>query len=191
MDRRTSIKGLFILTITLVSSASIWKWLTLNTEPDIDYLSKKKILIAELAELIIPKTDTPGAKDAHVEDFIIGMITYCTDKKTGNNFITGLEKLEKHSIRNYDNPFMECSQHQKLEMLNYFESHSVYNYTILNKIDNKIFGKPFIIKLKELTVQGYCTSQEGATKGLAYDFIPGQFEPCIPLNHHQKSWATK
>ncbi|MGY0037942.1 gluconate 2-dehydrogenase subunit 3 family protein [Pedobacter sp. NJ-S-72] len=55
----------------------------------------------------------------------------------------------------------------------------------------KFLGIPFFIILKQLTVEGYCTSQTGATKGLAYDYIPRTFASCIPLTKNQRSWATK
>jgi hypothetical protein len=61
---------------------------------------------------------------------------------------------------------------------------------MLNKINKKLFGESFFFKLKELTIEGYCLSQPGATIGLAYDYIPGKYEGCTPLKPNQKSWAT-
>jgi hypothetical protein len=49
---------------------------------------------------------------------------------------------------------------------------------------------PFFALLKELTVLGYCTSELGATQGLAYLAVPGEYRGCVGLRPGQKSWAT-
>ncbi|HAK76772.1 MAG TPA: twin-arginine translocation pathway signal, partial [Runella sp.] len=45
------------------------------------------------------------------------------------------------------------------------------------------------LRMKELTVTGYFTSEIGATKALEYLPIPGRFEGCVPLKPGQKAWA--
>lgn len=191
MNRRTSIRGIAAFVALGGASFTIFKWKSLNAAADVSYIHKKKHIIAELADTIIPRTDTPGAKDASVEDFIIGMIEFCSDNKTQNNFMHGLADLEKYTSDHYKTDFIACTADQKTEILTHFEAKSRYAINILNKINNKVLGKPFFVKLKELTVEGYCTSQAGATRGLAYDYIPQTYQACIPLTTNQKSWATK
>lgn len=191
MDRRTSLKSLVVLMSIGVSSLSFYKWLSINSSPDLRFLLQKRLLIAELAEAIIPRTDTPGAKDARVENFIITIIVSCSDVKTQNNFIKGLRNVENFAQKRFNMDFIKCKRDQKIEILNHFEQESRYAYNILNKINNKFLGKTFFSRLKELTVEGYCTSMIGATQGLAYDYIPGTFNGCAPLTKKQRSWATK
>lgn len=191
ISRRNAFRVMFVLISAMVSYLFIDKWIKIFSLPNISLLHKKKALIAEIAELTIPKTDTPGAKDAKVEDFIIGVIEFCSDIKTQNNFVNGLNRLEAHAIDNYHRPFLSCSHEEKIQILTYFENGSRYRYNILGKISSKFLGRPFIIKFKELAVEGYCTSQLGATKGLAYDYIPVRYEPCVRLQKNQRSWATK
>ncbi|WP_316820137.1 gluconate 2-dehydrogenase subunit 3 family protein [Pedobacter gandavensis] len=148
-------------------------------------------LIAELAEVIIPRTNTPGAKDAMVEVFIVDMIKSCSDLKTQNNFINGLTELKKYTSDHYNTSYSKCSLSDKVLILKFFEDKATYHYNILNKIDRKLLGQPFFTKLKELTIEGYCSSKIGATEGLAYDYIPHNFQCCIPLTKDQRSWATK
>ncbi|MBB6498101.1 gluconate 2-dehydrogenase subunit 3 family protein [Pedobacter cryoconitis] len=191
MDRRTTIKGLIVFVSLGISSFSFYKWTAFNAVADIRELPQKRALLAELAEVIIPRTDTPGAKDAKVEEFIIKMIASCTDPKTQHNFLNGLSDLETYTLKHYNQEFKSCSASEKIAILTYFEEKSLYKVNLLNKINYKIFGLPFFVKLKLLTVEGYCTSQIGATQGLAYDYIPHTFSACIPLTKNQKSWATK
>jgi len=191
MNRRTSIKQIFVVGALGVSTLSVFKWFQANSVVKAESFDHYKNLLAELAETIIPKTDTPGAKDAQVEVFIIKMMQFCEDRKTQHNFLNGLHSLETYTFSKYDHDFIRCNKSQRAQVLAYFEEKSYYSINILNKINYKLLGSPFFTKLKELTVQGYCTSQIGATNGLAYDYIPGTYEACIPLSKNQRSWATK
>lgn len=191
MDRRTTIKGLIAIFTIGIPSFSIYKWTAFNSAADVSNLPVKKALLAQLAEVIIPRTDTPGAKDAGVENFIIRMISDCTEPRTQHNFLSGLEEVDAYTVRAYHLVFIACSRNQQIAALTHFENKSVFKRNILNKINNKFFGVPFFVKLKQLTVEGYCTSKVGATMGLAYDYIPSTYLSCIPLNTNQKSWATK
>ena len=191
ISRRNAIKVIFVLSSAIISFLLLEKWFKVNSLPKLLVLHQKKMLIAGIAELIIPRTDSPGAKDAKVEAFIINMIEFCSDRRTQNNFINGLQKLELYSVNEYGKDFMICPASEQLAVLTHFENTALYQNNILNKIRNKLIGKPFIMHFKELTVEGYCTSYEGATKGLIYDYIPVSYESCIPLNPNQRSWATK
>ena len=53
----------------------------------------------------------------------------------------------------------------------------------------KLKGTPFWRLLKELTLFGYFTSEQGATQALEYVPIPGRYDACIPLKPGQKAYA--
>lgn len=191
MNRRTSIKQILIAGTLGISSISFFKWFQITKQASPEAFSSYRVLIAELAETIIPRTDTPGAKDAQVELFILKMLRDCTDAKEQNNFLKGLSSLEDYTSSKYNRSFAQCSKIEKIGILKHFENKSTYSYPILDKIDGKLFGTPFFKKLKELTVEGYCTSEIGATKAFVYDYIPGTYDGCVPLIKNQHSWATK
>lgn len=191
MNRRTSLKSILTLGFLGISSISIYKWAGLNKEVTLDNILPFKELISELAETIIPKTETPGAKDASVENYIIRTLLDCHDRLEQNKFVDGLLNLEEYTKNKYKKSFLKCNSTERISILSYFENKETYALPVLNKINNKFLGKPFFTQLKSLTIEGYCQSEIGATQGLAYDYIPGNYEACIPLNHHQKSWATK
>ena len=191
MNRRNSLKAIASLLFVGVSSASVYEWFKAGSKIDFNLLAEKKTLIAELAESIIPRTSTPGAKDAKVEDYILGMLKSCTTEREKHTFLSGLNSLEDYALTNYNTGFINCSSANKIEILKHFEDKSHYNTLIFNKINKKLLGKPFFVKLKELTVQGYCNSELGATKGLAYDYVPSTYQACIKIGQNQRSWATK
>jgi len=191
VNRRTTIKSILAFGTLTVTSFSIYQWFNIHKKPDLDFINSHKNLLEELCELIIPATETPGAKDAGVADFIIKTVNNCLNVKEQNNFISGLKNVEKFSMDKYDKSFVNCNHDQKVDILTYFQKKDGYPYPILNKIESKLLGRPFYSQLREFTVYGYCSSELGATKGLAYDYIPVNFEPCTNLLPDQKSWATK
>ena len=191
MNRRNSLKAIASLLFVGVSSASVLEWFRAGSKIDFNLLAEKKALIAELAETIIPRTSTPGAKDAKVEEYILRMLESCTNEREKHTFLSGLMNLEEYALKNYGSDFLNSSPENKINILKHFEDKSHYNTLIFNKINKKLLGKPFFIKLKELTVQGYCNSELGATKGLAYDYVPSTYQACIRIGHNQRSWATK
>jgi len=59
------------------------------------------------------------------------------------------------------------------------------------KAEARLLGMPFFDTLKRYTVMGYCSSQKGATQGLAYLAVPGSYQGCIAYQKDQPAWATK
>ncbi|MCX2479507.1 gluconate 2-dehydrogenase subunit 3 family protein [Pedobacter sp. MC2016-15] len=191
MDRRGYLKTVVSFGVISVTSFSLFKWFDLNKRVDPGKIWDKRAIIAEIAELIIPETNTPGARSAGVDHYIIDVLINCNPVRQQHKFYEGLEDLEDYALSKYDKEFMFCSLEQKHAVLQHFADHAAYSNRILNKINNKFLGQSFFSKIKSLTVEGYCLSRVGATKALAYDYIPGSFEACVPLQLHQKSWATK
>ncbi len=191
MDRRVSIKYALSLGLISVFSVSAYKYFTLNRNLNIVSLIDNKLLISELAETIIPETDTPGAKRAGVENYIINVMTNCKTKLEQNKFLNGLQDVEAYSFKNFGKSFSKCNMLERNKVLIYFSTKDDYSVEVINKINKKIFGATFFLQLKQLTVEGYCQSELGATQGLSYDPIPVYYEACVPIQLNQKSWATK
>lgn len=191
MNRRTYLKYISSLGALSVFSFTVFKWYDISKAIDPKEILAKEHIIAELAELIIPETNSPGAKSALVHKYIVNVLLNCNSIEQQNKFLSGINELEKYSLEQYELEFLKCSNQQKTSILKHFESDSGYSLPILNKINNKFLGQPFFTKLKNLTIEGYCISQKGATIGLAYDYIPSTYQSCIPLKLGQKSWATK
>jgi hypothetical protein len=191
MNRRSTIKGILTVSLLGISSFSGYKWLDLHRDVEPRSILQFKGLIAELAETIIPSTDTPGAKATGVENYIINVLVDCTDKVGQNMFLNGLYDVENYAVRNFNKSFLRCNLDERNRILMHFEGKDTFKLVILKKINHKLLGEPFFTKLKRLTVEGFCYSEVGATQGLAYDYIPGSYEPCMALKPNQKSWATK
>lgn len=191
MNRRKAIFSIFLAGGGLSACFSGYKWYQIHKTPDIDFLENHTALVADLAEVIIPATDTPGAKAAMVHTTIIAMIVKVADRKTKNIFIDGLKEVAQYSNEQYNTAFTSLSIAQQQAVVKYFQEKGKNYPGILDKVRNKFLGKSFFHVLKEYTTTAFCTSKAGATQTLAYDFIPGRYNACMPMAAGQKSWATK
>jgi hypothetical protein len=135
--------------------------------------AEQEALLAEVADIIIPTTGTPGAKAAGVEKFIVRVMRDCYEKPEQEKFYAGLAKLDADSQTKFGKGFSGLTLAQKNEMVKQ------------STIDNKAF----FVAMKGLTVTGYFTSEIGATQALEYLPIPGAFNACMPMKAGQKTWA--
>lgn len=190
MNRRKAIGG--ILGLAGVSYASVIgvSHFKENSTESRGKLAAHANFLAELVDVIIPATSTPGAKMAGVQDYIINYMEDCSSSKEYTNFLNGLNDLHERSENAYGCNFETCSASQKNELLENLDN-SWYSKGLLMKINNKLLGRSFFNLLKTLTIEGYCTSFMGATKHLEYLPIPGRYKAITTLQANQKSWATK
>lgn len=190
MDRREALKAtsLFLgysLTVGTASAllggckadtSSDWMPKTL-TSSDMDVL-------AEVCESILPKTDTPGAKDALCHRYIDEMLTnfYDADKQT--YFKESLQLFDEKSKAKYSKAFVALNSNEKEEILSILAKEAKDH-------DDEKGSKPHIFKaIKEATVSGYFTSEVGATGGLC-EFIPvpGPYQGCIDYSTVGKTYV--
>lgn len=154
----------------------------------------QKVIVAEVAEMIIPKTTTPGAKDVGVPAFIVMMLQDCYKTPEHKSFVEGLNKLEKKE-------FMNMSAEQKTAALKQVEADSAeemkaYQVQQTKMGDNEdreqmaaqAKGLPYWRLMKELTMLGYFTSEEGIKSSFEYVPIPGKLE-MIKMKPNQKSFT--
>jgi hypothetical protein len=190
MNRRTAIKG--ILAVAGLGYASVIgvKYFIGYSNQDRGKLQAHAELIAALANVIIPPTQSPGAKDALVHKYITSYLEDCSSMKEYNNFINGLNDLQENCVSNYNTNFENCTAVQKNKIMVDLDDNSD-SKGLLSKISNKLQGRSFYDILKSLTIEGYCTSEMGATQHLAYALIPGKYNAITQMSKNQKSWATK
>jgi hypothetical protein len=131
---------------------------------------------ATIADLIIPKTDTPGARDAGVPAFIDVMLAEWADDDQRQFFTAGLANVDERSRAAYAKDFIACTPQQQSEILQDLD------YELARLRDTKSdTSKNFFQAMKWLTLTGYYTSEVGATAELHYRVVPGRYEPCYPL----------
>ena len=79
--------------------------------------------VVALSELIIPATDTPGAKAALVNRYLDKLLYECP-AEAQTRFVEGLAWLDGHAIRKQGKPFVRCSPEQQTAILDVLDSGS-------------------------------------------------------------------
>ena len=119
-----------------------------------------------IVERIIPATETPGAIEAKVPEFIDMMLAECYEKDQQTLFTDGL------------NTFLATlgSQNDKAII-----QQQLVDFEAKHRNEEESNPSTFFIRtVKELTLLGFFTSREGATESLQYVPIPSRFDACVP-----------
>ena len=191
MDRRTAIKAVTAVAGVIASFSLFksWYYNRLMGEGHVVELSDFQTLIGDIAETIIPKTDSPGANDAGVANCVVKLIGDCESREAQQSFINWLKRVERDSERKYGQSFSSCNYPQRVSILIRYEHNDEQN-SLFRKIRLRVLGMDGMELMKKYTIISYCTSMEGATQALAYDYVPGVYQPCLAMGAGQKCWAT-
>jgi hypothetical protein len=192
MDRRELLKMVALLTGGAVIGGEVFlsgctnNDKTATTTTSGMFSSDDIAFLDEVGETILPKTSTPGAKDAQVGAFMTVMVNDCyteTDQKT---FHEGMKKLDEACDKLNKTSFMKSSPEQRHTLLVNLDKEAK-DYQKSKKQDDP---SHYFTMLKQLTLMGFFTSKPGATQALRYVAVPGKYEGCIPYKKGDKAWAT-
>ena len=191
MDRRTALKNLSIglgytvatptilnILASCTAETSGWKPLFLSLE--------EKHIVTHLADIIIPTTDTPGALDVNVPQFLDLMYHDIEKDENKTLFKKGAMLFAKKFTTKFN---LEVSQGNKEQfeilLASYFNVSDEDSEILLkeqrlplekiqnSKLDNYLIYK-FLLSIKRYTLFGYFTSEKVGEEVLNYDPIPGQ-----------------
>lgn len=193
IDRREALRKTALLMGAAVSASALTGILQgCKATPELTYkpvffTEDQARIVTEVAEIIIPKTDTPGAKDTGVPGFIDLMLKDCYKKEDQDRFIAGLTSFDEEAKKAYGDSFIYCKPEQQVELVT-----KVHAAALAEAKENREAKRPFILMAKELTLLGFFTSEPGATQVLQYIAVPGSYKGCIPLAEagNGKTWAT-
>ncbi|MEO6283193.1 MAG: gluconate 2-dehydrogenase subunit 3 family protein [Dyadobacter sp.] len=161
---------------------------------DFNVTDQQKQIIAEVAEMIIPKTATPGAKDTGVPAFIVMMLQDCYKTPEHTSFLEGVKNLEQKGFLTLDAPKRtEVLQQVERDTVEQMKAYQVQQTKMGDNDDREQMaaqakGVPYWRLMKELTMLGYFTSEAGIKASFDYVPIPGRLE-MIQLKPNQKSFA--
>jgi len=142
--------------------------------------SKQAAVLDAVAELIIPATETPGARAAGVPAFVErALATYC-EAEQAEAIREGLTSLDRDANEAHGKPFASISEAQQVALLSPLD---------IAAANTAAPSQHFFRALKELVTIGYFTSEPGATLAVRYDPVPGQYRGCVPLSQIGRGWA--
>ena len=143
--------------------------------------------VAAMAELIIPRTDTPGARDTRVDAFIDRILADWYSDEDRANFLAGLADVDERAQRLFMRNFADASLEQQTQILRALGEELAETAAAFASGPRGYRGSVaepehnFYLMFRQLTLVGYFTSEPGFTKELHEEIIPGRFDGCVPL----------
>jgi Gluconate 2-dehydrogenase subunit 3 len=145
----------------------------------------------EIAETILPATQTAGAKAAKTGAFMALMVTDAYGPAEQKIFREGMRSVETAMQRAGNVSFMNSTPQQRLAVLTALDLEQKRAMDAREAADRgEKRPAHFFRMMKELALLGYFTSEIGCTQVLRYVESPGRFDPCIPYTPGEPAWAS-
>lgn len=140
--------------------------------------------VKAMAELILPRTDTPGATDVGTSQFIDFILTEWSDERERQVFLAGLADVDVRTRALFDKDFIDCSTPQQSEILiNLGEAMLQDTERSPRRRGRSVDSQPnFYSMFRRLTLTAYYTSEAGATQELHFEMIPDRYDGCVPAS---------
>ena len=145
--------------------------------------------VTTISEIIIPQTETPGAKAARVNEFIDLILTEWYDEEEQSIFLTGLTEVDARSQDLFGKDFVDCAEKPQAEILRALDDEVAEARAEVRRGSSRKRApeRNFFFMIKQLTLIGYYTSQVGVEQELHGEIIPAHHAGCVPLEEE----ATK
>jgi gluconate 2-dehydrogenase gamma chain len=145
----------------------------------------QNLTVTAIADMIIPKTDTPGATDVGVPAFIDLIVSeWYTDRERAV-FLNGLADVDERAQHSFHKNFVACPAEQREEILVALGEQMLSDGDSLHH-HPRAEGAPeaennFYHMIRGLILTGYYTSEAGATAELNFQIIPDRYDGCADL----------
>jgi hypothetical protein len=133
--------------------------------------------VVTLTELIIPQTDTPGARAARVNRFVDAVLQEAKPADR-DRFLRGLAWMDQRSKALFGKDVAGSSEKEQTMLLTRLSAEG-------NPDKEDAIGRDFFQAIKSMTISGYYTSEIGLRQELGDDgqlFLP-QFSGCNHPEH--------
>lgn len=143
--------------------------------------------VVAMMDLIIPETDTPGAKGARVNEFIDLILSEWATSEEKKDFLAGVAGIDKKSNELYGKDFVDANAVQQEALLRSIDDaigvrqRPARHGNTVPEPDAQMKG-PFWVVFKNITLHGYYTSQVAFEKELKLQIIPGSQHGCAPVD---------
>jgi hypothetical protein len=196
MNRRSALKKASVLAGSAVAIPSFFSLLQscksenrLGWQP-LFFTETEAKTIAAILDMILPRTDTPGALDVKSDIFIDKVIAKTYNEEAQAKMRSEIAAFNSECEKSFGNTFAELNPSDKEKVLQAAEANS-------GKFSPGVWGTPvgkqetigFYRSIKSMAIWAYFTSEEIGKNVLAYDPIPGTYDPCMPLSEGQNRWS--
>jgi Gluconate 2-dehydrogenase subunit 3 len=178
-----------------------------NSAP-VAFTEENIAFLDEVAETILPQTNTAGAKAAGVGRFMTVMVNDCYTKDDQEIFHKGLNILDDECKKMHNVDFMKATPEQRKQLLVKVDKETKEYVKKKADLENvqqqkekqgqerntddfkeQTMPNHYFQQLKQLAIFGYFTSEKGRTESLRYTPVPGAFHGVIDYKKGEKSFA--
>lgn len=148
------------------------------TRPQLD-------LISSVVDIIIPRSDTPGALDVGLPRFIDEMFANVYAKADQERYMSALAAFDKAGGK----PFLQLSEAQRKALVMKLHAEALAGPTDTATA----LAASSVLMNKKLAMTGFFLSQPGCTEVLQYAAVPGAYHADIPLAQagNGRAWAVE
>ncbi len=181
------------------------------------FSAQEVAFLDEIAETIVPRTSTPGGKDARCGAFMALMVSDCYGPEERKTFRDGMRRIDDAARKHANAAFMQATPDQRLAVLSAFDRQAhreAYEEEARTREQKGLTELPpydagdadpaapseeasepvgsatFFRMMKELALLGYFTSEIGSSQVLRYVPVPGRYEPCADYVAGTPGWAV-
>ena len=185
--------------LTAAAAAGIWAAVREGDSLGADAAPtpRQQLMARQVAQIVIPRTDTPGAADVGAHEFLIVALAHGLDgtrapvgsaaiqgsgprRLRGDGTLNYLDWLERELDRRARGDFMRVPLARQ--------------QATVQAIDAEAFAEgadesPWK-KIKNLLLTGYYTSEVGGSQELRYELTPGRWDPDLPFGPSERAWSS-
>lgn len=197
MERRDLLKMIAAATGVAFVGADAWAAGT-TVQATVDFTANEVQLLDDIAETILPATQTPGAKAAGCGAVIATFVRDCYEPSQQQLIKDGLLEIRAMAKHQFNNDFVALSSAEKLAMLQTLDQTSKHassgasgNSSLSGSRQKQRDGAPhYFVLLKQLSIFSFFTSKVGGTQVLRYQAVPGHYNGDLPYKKGDRAWAT-
>lgn len=196
MDRRSALKKAGVLAGSAVAIPSLFSLLqSCKSENRLDwqplfFTETEAKTISVLVDTILPRTDTPGALDVKSDMFIDKVIAKTYNEEGQKKMRSELAAFNSDCKKNFGGTFLELNASDREKVLQAAEKNSgKFSPGVWGTAVGKQEPIGFYRSIKSMAIWAYFSSEEIGKNVLAYDPVPGTFEPCIPVSEVGNRWS--
>jgi hypothetical protein len=140
--------------------------------------------VKALAEVLLPRTDTPGATDVGAAEFIDLMLTEWFDEHDRTLFLNGLAEVDLRTKTLFGQNFVDASPDQQAEILTWLGQKMTLAADPVSRGrrgSSRNQNKDSYSMFRSLTLTAYYTSEAGATGELHFQMVPSSYDGCVEV----------
>jgi glucoside 3-dehydrogenase (cytochrome c) hitch-hiker subunit len=156
-------------------------WAAADSELPPPYSDADVDFLGEVADTILPTTETPGARDAAVGAFMARYSAACYPPEHIALLKSGIADIDAQMQIQQGKGFRQADEQAKISLLTQIDRQA--------KEKTREDAPHYFTLMKQLTLYGFFTSEPGATRVARYRPVPGKYRGCIPYVKGETFWA--